>query len=93
MYRRTATLVLSCVLLGACQYDPWADGFLTAQPAEKDVVGTYVIDGDSQELNIKLGMNHSTLPLDHSAQIILSADHKARFTRVPKIMPAKLHAR
>jgi len=68
-------LVLSCVLLGACQYDPWADGFLTAQTAEKDIVGTYVIDGDSQKRNIKLPMNSGTFPVNHSAQIVLSALH------------------
>jgi hypothetical protein len=51
------------------------------------VVGTYVIDADSQKRDIKLGMNHGTLPVNHSAQIVLSADHKARFSHVPVDSP------
>jgi hypothetical protein len=47
-------LAVSLVLLVGCQYDPWADRFLTAQPSEHDVAGTYVIDADSQKRNIKL---------------------------------------
>jgi len=31
-----------------CLYNTWADKFLTSQPAEKDVIGTYAIDADSQ---------------------------------------------
>lgn len=75
-------MVLSCVLLVGCQYDPWADNFLTAQPAEKDVVGNYAVDADSQKREIRLP-HKGTLPIDHSAQIVLSPDHRARFVHVP----------
>jgi hypothetical protein len=82
--RRMAMLMLSFVLLVGCQYDPWADRFLTAQPAEKDVVGRYVIDADSKKRTIKLPMSHSTFPIGHSAKIVLSADYKAEFIHVPE---------
>jgi hypothetical protein len=79
-------LVVSLVLLGGCQYNPWADRFLTAQPSEQDVAGTYVIDADSQKRNIKLPLaqNNGTSPIDHSAQIVISGDHKAQFIHVPE---------
>jgi hypothetical protein len=83
---RTATsiLVFGCMLLAGCQYDPWADKFLTEQPAEKNVVGTYIVDVDSQRRHIELPMHHGAFPVNHSAEIVLSADHKARFTHVPE---------
>ena len=77
-------LTFACVLLVACQYDPWADKFLTEKPAEKDVVGTYIVDSDSQKRNIQMPMHHGTLPVSHTAEIMLSPDHKARFTHVPE---------
>ncbi len=82
--RKAPILVLGCMLLAGCQYNPWADRFLTESPVEKDVVGTYVVDADSQKREIELPMHRGTLPVNHSAQILLSADHKARFTRVPE---------
>jgi hypothetical protein len=72
------------MLLVGCQYDPWADRFLTSQPSEQDVAGTYVIDADSQKRNIKLAQNNGTFPIDHSAKIVLSGDHKAQFIHVPE---------
>lgn len=89
---KTTLLVLGCMLLAGCQYDPWADKFLTAQPAEKDVVGTYVVDADSQKRDIELRVCHGLLPVNHWAQIVLSADHKVRFTHVPEGIAAKRHA-
>jgi hypothetical protein len=79
-------LVVSLVLLVGCQYDPWADRFLTAQPSEQNVAGTYVIDADSQKRNIKLPLaqNNGTVPIDASAQIVLSGDHEAQFIHVPE---------
>jgi len=77
-------LVLSLVLLVGCQHDPWADRFLTFQPSEEDVAGTYVIDADSQKRNIKLPQNNGTFPIGHSAQIVLSGDHNAQFIHVPE---------
>jgi len=83
--RRTAILMLlSFVPLVGCQYDPWADRFLTVEPVEKDVAGTYVIDADSLKRTIKLPMSKSTLPLDRSARVVLSSDHKAEFIHVPE---------
>lgn len=76
--------MLSCALLAGCQYDPWADRFLTAQPAEEDVAGTYVIDADSQQRTIKLPPSNGDFPIDHSARIVLSIDHKAEFIHVPE---------
>jgi len=82
---RTSILVLSLALgLIGCQHDPWAEGFLTVQPAENDVAGTYVIDANSQKRTIKLPQKNSALHIDHSAQVILSTDHKAEFFRVPE---------
>ena len=76
--------MLGCVLLAGCQYDPWADRFLTVQPVEKDVVGAYVIDAESQKRDIELPMHHGRVTVNHSAEIVLSADHKAWFTHVPE---------
>jgi len=83
--RKSAMLtLLSLVLLVGCQYDPWADKFLTVEPAEKDVAGTYVIDADSLKRTIMLPMSKNTLPLDRSARIVLSSDYKAEFVHVPE---------
>jgi len=82
--RGRAILLLSFVSLVGCHYDPWTDRFLTAQPAEKDVAGTYVIDGDSQKRNIKVPMSKAPFPIDPSAQIILSGNHIAEFVHVPE---------
>lgn len=79
--RKASLLVLACLLFAGCQHDPWANKFLTAQPAENDVVGTYVVDSDSEKRNIKRPTG--PLPVNRSAQIVLSAHHKARFTHVP----------
>jgi len=76
--------MVTFVSLVGCQYDPWADRFLTAQPAERDVAGTYVIDADSQKRNIKVPMSKAPFPVDHSAQIVLSGNHKAEFVHVPE---------
>jgi len=84
MRRRSAASVVSLMLLTGCQYNPWAARFLTAQPSEQDVVGTYVIDADSQKRGIKLPQSNGIFPIDHSAQIVLSGDHKAQFIHVPE---------
>jgi len=86
MKRRRAMLAVSLALLVGCQYDPWADRFLTARPSEEDVAGTYVIDADSQKRNIKLALpqDNGNFAIDHSAQIVLSGDHKAQFIHVPE---------
>lgn len=77
-------MLLSLVLLVGFQYDPWADRFLTTEPAEKDVAGTYVIDADSQKRSITLPLSNQAFPIDHSARIVLSSDHKAEFIHVPE---------
>ena len=84
MKRRTAALFFTPLLLIGCQYDPWANRFLTAQPAEKEVAGTYRIDADSQKRTIKLPLSDGAFPIDHSAQIVLTPDHKAEFIHVPE---------
>src|SRR5262249_10329056 len=73
-----------CVGANRLPARPWAEGFLTVQPAENDVAGTYVIDANSQKRTIKLPQKNSALHIDHSAQVILSTDHKAEFFRVPE---------
>ena len=80
----TALVVFGSLLLAGCQYDPWANGFLTANVAEKDVVGTYVIDADSQKRAIRIPLSKSTLPVNHWARIVLSNDHSAEFISVPE---------
>lgn len=85
MNPKAAILVLTIVSLTGCQYDPWADKFLTAQPALKDVSGTYLIDSDSQKRTIKIGLHNSTFPVDPSARIILSPNHEAEFIHVPEL--------
>lgn len=74
---------LSCIPTG-CQYDPWASGFLTAKPNEREIVGNYLIDADSQNRRIKLPMSNQLLPIIPSAQIMLTSDHKAEFVDVPE---------
>ena len=79
--------LLPCVallLLLGCQYSPWADRFVTDQVSEKEVVGTYVIDADSQKRHIKLSMADGILPISASAKIVLSNDHSAEFVNVPE---------
>ncbi len=72
------------LLLVGCQYDPWADRFVTNQVSEKDVVGTYVIDADSQKRQIKLPMTSDVFPVNLSAKIVLLTDHSAEFVYVPE---------
>ena len=81
---KSAVSVFSLALLTGCQHNPWAAKFVTAQPAEHDVAGTYVIDADSQKRNIKIKQSGANIPVDHSAQIILTGDHKAQFIHVPE---------
>jgi hypothetical protein len=82
--QKSAMLMLSFVLLVGCQYDPWANRFLTAQVADEDVAGTYVIDDDSRKRSIKLPLSNGSFPIDRSARIVLSSDHKAEFVHVPE---------
>jgi hypothetical protein len=82
--RRTAFLALVLFGLVGCQYDPWANGFLTGQPIERDVAGTYVISAESLKRTIKLPLNKGILPVSSSAKIVLSTDHKAEFAYVPE---------
>jgi hypothetical protein len=77
-------LMLSFLLLVGCQHDPWANRFLTAHAADEDVAGTYVIDADSQKRTVKLPLGSGSFPIDHSARIVLSSDHKAEFVHVPE---------
>jgi hypothetical protein len=82
--QKSAMLMLSFVLLVGCQYDPWANRFLTAQVADEDVAGTYVIDDDSRKRSIKLPLSNGSFPIDRSARIVLSSDHKAEFVHFPE---------
>jgi hypothetical protein len=77
-------LCLTSLLVVGCQHDPWADRFLTAQPSEKEVAGTYVVDADSQKRPITLPMSNGVFPVSPSARISLSSDHKAEFFNVPE---------
>ncbi len=71
--------MLAPLLLVGCQHDPWADDFLTAQPAERDVAGTYKINPDSQKRTV----GNSPLSIDASTRIDLSPDHRVEFVHVP----------
>ena len=80
-------LALALVVLGGCQYDPWANDFLTAQPSEKDLVGTYTVDHDSQQRKIRLQPSKQTLRIDNTSRIVLLDSHTAQFLRVPEESP------
>lgn len=73
-----------CFVLFGCQYDPWADGFLTTQPPDKDIVGIYKVDSDSLRQQISIPSNLKTLSISPDAEIVLSAEHKAQFVNVPE---------
>ena len=86
MYRiicKYAVLVVPLLTLFGCQYDPWANGYLTTAPSEKDIVGKYTPDAASLKQQIKLPMSGELLPVQPSATIVLSNDHSAQFSRVP----------
>ena len=84
MERRRVILMVSLMLFVGCQRDPWADGFITFRLPDMYVDGTYFIDADSQKRIIKLRHGDGIFPIDHSAHITLSIDHKAQFFRVPE---------
>jgi hypothetical protein len=73
-------------LLAACQSDPWASGFLTKQPLDKDVVGVYRVDSDSRQRAAHLkefaGPN-GLLKINQDAEIIIAADHSLKLVKVP----------
>jgi hypothetical protein len=75
----------SICLLTGCQYDPWADGFLRSQAAEKDLIGTYRINSDTLTRHILIPMTTTELPLNPDAEIVLSADHKVTFFHVSEV--------
>jgi hypothetical protein len=77
---------LCCPLVG-CQHDPWADRFLRRQPLERDLVGTYRIDSDTLARRISVPMSTATLSISRDSEIVLSADHTAKFSQVPEIHP------
>ena len=83
-------VTLALVSLTGCQYDRWAHGFLTRQPAEKDVVGLYAVNQASLQRPIKLAMSGSVLRINPSAHILLSQDHEADFFQVPEAIDDKL---
>lgn len=79
-------LILVLVSSVGCQYDPWADEFLTRQPAEGDVVGFYAVDQASLQRTIKQPMTGTILRINPSAHILLSPDHKVEFFQVPEMI-------
>jgi hypothetical protein len=76
-----------CWFLVGCQRDPWADRFLRRQPQERDLVGTYRIDSDTLARRISVPMSTTALSISRDSAIVLSADHKAKFSQVPEIHP------
>jgi hypothetical protein len=76
-------LVISALTLFGCQYDPWANGYLTTPPSEMDIVGKYAPDAASLKRSIKLPMTGELLAVQPSAAIVLSNDHSAQFNSVP----------
>jgi hypothetical protein len=82
-----ATLIIfNLLLLGGCQYNPWANGFFTGRAADNDLVGTYLIDADQQKRTFRIGPSNSIFPINQSARIVLSGDHRAEFIGVPETM-------
>lgn len=80
---RWVILVVPLLMLLGCQYDPWANGYLTTAPSETDIVGKYTPDAASLKRQIELPMSGELLPVQPSATIALSNDHSAQFSRVP----------
>ena len=76
---------LVCGFLAGCQYNPWANGFLKAQPAEGDLVGTYKVDSDTLTRKFSIPMNSKILPISRDARIELAADHKVQFLQIPDV--------
>ncbi len=74
-----------CWFLAGCQYDPWAGRFLTNQPAERDVVGTYKVDSDTLARGVSIPVSSKSLSISRDAEIVLSADHIAQYLHVPEI--------
>ena len=72
---------------------PVADRFLTSQPSEEDVAGTYVIDANSQKRNIKLPQNNGTFPIGHSHRLFYQAITMPSSFMCQRIIVAKLRAR
>ena len=81
---RTAIAVSVLIVLAGCQYDPWAHNFLTGHAEDKDVAGTYVLDAESQKREIRIGLKRTVLPINRSARVVLSRDHRAQFIAVPE---------
>ena len=76
--------MLSCLLcLTYCQRDPWASGFLTSDVVDKDIVGTYFIDVESQKRVVASRWKDGAPSVSNSAKIVLSRDHRAEFIDVP----------
>lgn len=91
MNRLCAVFVtLAFVSFTGCQYDRWAHGFATRQPAERDVAGLYTVDPASLQRTIKLPMSGSVLKINPSAHILLSQDHKVEFFQVPESIDDEL---
>jgi hypothetical protein len=75
---------LAFASLVGCQYDPWADKFLTHHVSEQDVVGFYLVDQASMQRTIKMPMTGMVVKISPAAHISLSPDHKAEFFQVPE---------
>ncbi len=80
---KRAMLVIGALTLVSCQHDPWANGYLTTQPTEMDIIGKYAPDAASLKSSIKLPMSGELLAVHPSAAIVLSSDHSAEFSGVP----------
>jgi hypothetical protein len=76
-------IVFCTCLLAGCRRNPWADQFLTRQPRETDLVGSYGIDSQTLARNISV-LNTSVL-INPDSEIVLSADHHAQFSHMPEI--------
>jgi hypothetical protein len=83
---RVLFTTVAAFILSGCQFDPWADNFLTHQPAEQDVVGFYAVDQASLQRTIDLPMSGSPFKINPLARIHLAADHKAEFFSVPEAL-------
>src|SRR5215831_9145278 len=81
---KSVVLGVFCLCLADCQYDPWASGFVTTQPPDKDIIGTYKVDSDSLHGGISIPATLKPFAVSPDAKIILSADYKAQFVNVPE---------
>ena len=72
---RMAAVLALVLTLHACQYDPDSYLYVTTEPSDADVVGTYVLE--SQRVDLKAGVTGHPV-------IVLHPDHRYEATDFPE---------